>query len=126
MRCMRSAQGLCMTVLASAVLFSSACLAHAPSVGECAEGSDFIHNAALARDNGTKESSFLGKIREDIELIQSFPPSLRWFVQDDDDAEFLIGAASEVFQRPRAPDLHRSDFLKACLARTRVTPSARL
>lgn len=90
------------------------------SVQECIEGSDFIRNAALARDNGMPASKFLDKIREDIEMIQSFPPQLRWFVQDEEDAAMLIAAATEVFQRPQAPISHQSDFFKTCLGKTRA------
>lgn len=89
------------------------------TVRECAEGSDFIRNAAHARDNGMPKAHFLSKIRDDLEMIKAFPPELRWFVQDDDDAAFLLQAATEVFQRPRAPQSHQADFFKACLAKTK-------
>jgi hypothetical protein len=89
--------------------------AHVPTIHECTEGSDFIRNAALARDKGMSETGFMQKLREDIELIQSFPPVLRWFVQDADDARFLMSAAGDVFRQPRAADEHRGDFFKACI-----------
>lgn len=89
------------------------------TVRECAEGSDFIRNAALARDNGVTKAYFLNKIRDDLEIIKAFPPEMRWFARDDDAAAFLLQAATEVFQRPRAPQSHRADFFKACLAKTK-------
>jgi hypothetical protein len=84
---------------------------------ECVEAGDFIKNAALARDGGVSEADFIGRIRDDIELIQAFPPQLRWFVQDDDDAAFLLGAATDVFQKPRDASEHQRDFVKTCLLR---------
>lgn len=92
--------------------------AHAPSVTECSEGSDFIRNAALARDNGMSEAGFMERLRQDIAQIQAFPPALRWFVQDDDDAVFLISAAGEVFRQPKTPAMHQEKFFKACLGKT--------
>jgi len=73
-----------------------------PSAKECVEAGDFIGNAALARDGGITEEQFLARIHEDLEVIKAFPPQLRWFVQDDDDARFLVEAASAVFREPKA------------------------
>jgi len=92
-------------------------LAHELSVEECVEGSDFISNAARARDSGVNKSTFLDQVQQDIVTIQAFPPPLRWFVQDEDDAEFLISGASGVFDQPQDPDAHRNQFLVACLDR---------
>jgi hypothetical protein len=92
--------------------------AHAPTINECTEGSDFIRNAAIARDNGMSETGFMEKLRQDIELIQAFPPALRWFVQDDDDASFLVSAAGEVFRQPKTPAIHQENFFKSCVGKT--------
>lgn len=92
--------------------------AHAPSVTECTEGSDFIRDAALARDNGMNETGFMERLQQDIRLIQAFPPALRWFVQDDDDVAFLVSAAGEVFRQPKTPAMHQEKFFKACLGKT--------
>jgi hypothetical protein len=92
-------------------------LAHRPSYEECLEGSDFIANAARARDNGISKTEFVGRMREDIEMIQAYPPQLRWFVQDGEDATFLIGHAEQVFDMPRAPKAHQTEFLASCSAR---------
>lgn len=100
------------------MLCSGAASSHSPSIDECTEGSDFIRNAALARDNGMSENNFMERLRQDIELIQAFPPALRWFVQDDDDAGFLIAAAGDVFRQPRTAATHQDDFFKACLGKS--------
>jgi hypothetical protein len=87
------------------------------SMSECFEGSDFIANAALARENGMSRTSFLGRLEEDLELIQAYPPQLRWFAKDRDDEVFLYESARQVFDNPLAPEQHRARFLAACLDR---------
>jgi hypothetical protein len=91
---------------------------HDISLDECVEGSDFIRNAALSRNNGITRSEFIGRMHADIELIQAFPKELRWFVQDDSDAELLLGHAALVFDEPREPESHQAAFLQACIGRT--------
>lgn len=91
--------------------------AHDLTLQECIEGSDFIRNAALSRDYGIAREDFIGRMEHDIVAIQVFPPELRWFVQDDDDATLLIGYAQLVFDDPKQPDTHQADFLQACVAR---------
>ncbi|HVN35977.1 MAG TPA: hypothetical protein VMU96_12075 [Casimicrobiaceae bacterium] len=88
--------------------------AHPLSLQECFEGGDFIAHAAEARDNGITKAAFNDRLLADIYLIQAFPPELRWFVQDPDDAEFLLAEATDVFDRPQVPEAHRSDFLSRC------------
>jgi hypothetical protein len=90
---------------------------HALSLQECFEGGDFIAHAAQSRDNGMTREVFLGKLVDDIRLIQSFPPSLRWFVVDPADAEFLHAEAAEIFDVPVAPEAHRTRFLSHCFDR---------
>ena len=87
------------------------------SVAECFEGSDFIANAALARENGMSRSAFMGRLEEDLELIQAYPPQLRWFAKDADDGRFLTEFAQQVFDAPEAPERHRARFLAACFTR---------
>ena len=87
------------------------------SVGECFEGSDFIANAALARENGMSRADFLGRLEEDFELIQAYPPQLRWFAKDRDDESFLFESARQVFDAPEPPERHRARFLAACFTR---------
>lgn len=102
----------------AAMLFLPAiCFAHALSPQECAEGGDFIRNAALARDSGMTEEQFMSRIEEDLEVIKAFPPELRWFVQDDNDAQMLLTAASSVFREPKQAAAHRHEFLIACMSR---------
>ena len=90
------------------------------SVADCFEGSDFIANAALSRENGMTRDDFLHRLEEDFQLIQAFPPALRWFAHDEDDARFLLQSAREVFDAPDAPEGHRAHFLAACFARSTV------
>jgi hypothetical protein len=72
------------------------------------------------------EEAFIDRMRDDIEMIQAFPPQLRWFVQDDDDAAFLLAAATDVFQQPKEAHEHQREFVKACLLRGGGTPLYRL
>jgi hypothetical protein len=99
--------------------------AHSLSVNECKEGSDFIRNAAVARDNGAAETSFIDRISDDIEIIRAFPPQLRWFVQDDDDAKLLLSAAVNVFDHPKSAHAHQVDFFNNCIANAKATASVR-
>jgi hypothetical protein len=94
--------------------------ASVPTVGECLEASDFIANAALARDHGMSRDDFLARMDEDFQMIHAFPPSLRWFAQDTDDEAFLLAQARNVFETPDLPERHRARFLDACLARLMV------
>ena len=100
-----------------ALLLASPAAAHPLSPQECLEGGDFIAHAAQSRDNGMTREAFLGKLVDDIRLIQSFPPSLRWFVVDPADAEFLHAEASDIFDVPDAPEAHRARFLARCFDR---------
>ncbi len=112
--------------LLALILIPAVCMAHQPSRQECVEGGDFIKNAALARDRGMPEESFISKIQDDIEVIKAFPPPLRWFVQDDEAADFLIAAATEVFRKPQEANKHRANFIKACLLKVGAKPPLRL
>ena len=102
------------------LLFVLGAVAGAPAGGhprtleECLEGGDFIANAAKARDNGITKAGFLGRLVDDIRLIQAFPPQLRWFVVDPEDAEFLHEEATTVFDTPASPEAHRAQFLSRC------------
>jgi hypothetical protein len=120
------AEGGCMhakpvTVCAWAALATlawiSSVAAHDLSADECREGADFIEHAAMSRDYGLSREDFLRRLEEDIQAIQAFPPALRWFVQDAADEELLVAAAQRVFDVPRTPEDHRSEFVEACAAR---------
>ena len=91
--------------------------AHPLSPQECFEGGDFIAHAAQSRDNGMTREVFLGKLVDDVRLIQTFPPSLRWFVVDPEDAEFLHAESSRVFDVAQPPETHRAQFLAHCFDR---------
>ena len=104
----------CAFLLLALALLPPLSAAHQLSKLECSEGSDFIKNAALARDGGMKEARFLDQIRDDIEVIKGLPRELRWFVQDQEDADFLLAAATAVFRDPKEALVHQSDFLVAC------------
>jgi hypothetical protein len=97
--------------------FAIPSIAHPLTLQECFEGGDFIAHAAQARDNGMSKAAFNDKLLADINLIKTFPRELRWFVQDPDDAEFLLAEATTVFDRPRPPEAHRRDFLSRCFDR---------
>ena len=104
-------------LLGFAATAAQAVAAHPLSLQECFEGGDFIANAAQARDNGMIKSEFLDHLVADIRLIQAFPPQLRWFVADAEDAEFLHAEASRTFDVPRQPEAHRAEFLSRCFDR---------
>ncbi len=90
-------------------------LGHEISRAECTEGSEFIRNAALARDNGLSREAYIGQLRGDLISIRAFPPELRWFAQDEQDEALLLSAASEVFDDPKPPESHRQAFMQRCL-----------
>ena len=94
-----------------------AAAAHDLTLNECLEGSDFIKHAAMSRDYGMTREAFLGRMESDIRAIQSFPPHLRWFIQDADDEALLTQAAQLVFDTPREPESHQSEFLVGCVER---------
>jgi hypothetical protein len=91
--------------------------AHSLSKEECGEGADYIRHAALSRDAGMTEAQFLEVFDNDLVLLMAIPPSLRWFVQDDDDTEFLRAALLDVYRNPKTPDQHAINFANACLVR---------
>jgi hypothetical protein len=105
----------------AALLAACACCLPASAsrltMSECFEGSDFIANAARARENGVSRAAFLGRLEEDLELIQAYPPQLRWFAKDREDEAFLYEWARQVFDQPQPPEQHRARFLAACLDR---------
>ena len=105
--------------VAALTLWMATAAAHAgtPTLADCAEASDFIANAARARDNGFPRGAFLARMQDDFVVIRAFPPALRWFAKDEDDERFLLDAAARVWDRPRAPDDHRAAVLADCIAR---------
>ncbi|HYL18718.1 MAG TPA: hypothetical protein VEV20_08550 [Burkholderiales bacterium] len=98
--------------------------AHDLTLNECIEGSDFIMHAAMSRDYGVTRETFLNHMQTDLQAIQQFPPELRWFVQDRDDEQLLVQAAQSVFDDPREPTSHQSEFLTTCVERVGRGPDA--
>lgn len=111
-----------LVALAATVLAVGAEAAGASTVSssECAEGAEFVGNAAHARENGMSRDAFLERMQADFEAIRAFPNELRWFVHDEADEAFLLGAARDVFDRPEPPANHRMAFFRACLGRLMV------
>jgi hypothetical protein len=109
-----------MAAAVAAICASFSAQAGKLSVAECFEGSDFIANAAHARENGMSRADFLSRMEDDFELIQAYPPQLRWFAKDEDDERFLLESAKRVFDAPQAPERHRALFLAACFERQMV------
>jgi hypothetical protein len=103
----------------AAVLGGPACgaAAHDLTLGECLEGGAFIKNAAMSRDNGITREVFLERMEGDLLAIRQYPAHLRWFVQDQDDEALLVQAARTVFDSPRDPPTHQSEFLARCVER---------
>jgi len=106
-------------ILAGAAAALAALGAHAATstLEECVEGSDFIANAAHARDHGMSRANFLDRLDGDFVAIRAFPVALRWFVKDRDDERFLRAAVEGVFDRPQAADRHHAAFFDACVRR---------
>lgn len=115
-----------MTLAALFVGVPCVCASHELTLEECLEGSDFIMHAAMSRENGMTREAFLERMENDIHAIQAFPAELRWFVQDDDDAELLTSAARLVFDAPRDPQRHQSEFLATCASRMGAADMQRL
>ena len=90
---------------------------------ECREGAQFISNAAQSRKNGATREFFLGKLEEDLFVISSVPPPLRWFAHGEREAQFLREAVIDVFAFPREPREHAAAFLRLCLATAGLDPS---
>ena len=112
---------LCYQALIAAALAAPMCAsASVPTLSDCFEGSDFIANAALSRDNGMTRDAFITRLTGDFAAIRAFPAELRWFVRDEDDERFLENAAEHVFDVPSTPADHRRQFLQACFERLTI------
>ena len=113
----RVARMLLAMLVAASLMRTGIVRAGQPTMNECFEASEFIRNAALARDAGMRADVFLGRMEDDFAAIRAFPTDMRWFAHDDDDAGFLLAQAREVFDRPASADAHRANFLRACIDR---------
>lgn len=110
------------TLLLALALLPLSSLALTVTPRDCLEGAQFIENAAHARNNGISEQAFVARLDEDLQMIQAFPPPLRWFAQDEEDAQLLRSGVLRVFAEVRAPKDHAAQFLALCRAVAR--PSA--
>jgi len=119
---MRAARRIAAAMAVYGCMYAHSCLASHPSLTECLEGSDFVGNAALSRENGVSAKKFMDRMQQDFTLIHAFPQELRWFVHDPDDESYLLGAARDVFERPASPEEHRRTFLESCFARMAALP----
>ena len=90
---------------------------------ECGEGAQFIGNAAQSRKNGATKEMFVRKLDEDLFVLSSIPPELRWFAHGDAEAQFLREAVMEVFEFPRDPKDHATAFLTSCLKSAGLDPN---
>lgn len=104
--------------------FAAPLCAHDLTFDECIEGSEFILHAAMSRDGGISREEFVGRVQSDLDAIRGFPAELRWFAQNEADERFLLSASEEVFDSPRTPQRHQSDFLQACIGK--MSTEARL
>lgn len=116
----------CKRLVLASVLAGSGAIAgaHDLTLDECLEGSEFIQHAAMSRDNGITREAFLQRMESDLRAILAYPPHLRWFVQDTDDEVLLTTAAQGVFDVPREPSIHQSEFLERCVERIGASADA--
>ena len=119
----RVRSAICLFFLAAATIAAanpqplSPRVAFEPDARECREAGDFIRNAALSRDNGMGRETFLGRLHDDLAVIRSYPPALRWFVHNEADEAFLVAEVQAVYDAPLSAELHRPEFIGRCLAR---------
>ncbi|HZQ62997.1 MAG TPA: hypothetical protein VFC24_16700 [Casimicrobiaceae bacterium] len=104
-------------LLGGSLLAGQAC---ATSPEECEQAAQFIGNAARARDLGMTREDFIAHVRADLEVIRSFPPEMRWFAETEQDEQFLLKGAEDVFDHPLAPETHAMRFARACVSRADV------
>lgn len=98
-----------------ALAYTGSTFAHSLSLEECTQGGGFIRNAALSRDYGISRAQFIDRLTDDIAMIQTFPPELRRFVQDENDEAFLRDASAWVFDTPLGPEQHDAAFVNECI-----------
>jgi hypothetical protein len=121
---MRATLPLTRVMMIVCTLQAGTALASQPTLTECLEASDFIGNAALARDAGMTSERFIERMRSDFTTIHAFPQQLRWFAHDADDEAFLTDEARVVFDQPAPPEAHRQAFLRSCFERMAAVPAA--
>lgn len=84
---------------------------------ECSEGAQMMFNTASGRDiESVRRDDFLMQMQADFMYLRSLPPSVRWFVQDEQDERLLYGHAQRIWSAPQKPAEHAQAFLQACMA----------
>lgn len=84
------------------------------SAGDCAEGGDFIRNAALSRNNGLAAEQFLERLEGDLLMLRGIPEAARWFAYSTIEENLLRQGSLSVFRNPREPQAHRDEFVRLC------------
>src|SRR5262245_49824681 len=104
-------------VLFALLLVSLGASAHTRSKLECAQLKVFIQVHAYSRDRGamTRQTS-LEILTSDLELIKAFPEQPRWFVEDEDDARFIVREVARVFDDPLEPEIQGAAAEERCNA----------
>ena len=59
-------------------------------------------------------------------MIQSFPPQLRWFLQDSGDEKLLREAVFNVFDEPMKAEQHEAAFIGASLQTAEAVDGTRI
>ena len=103
-------------LLWSALLLAIAlpALAGRHTQAECREGGEFIRNAAMSRDNGLPEDTFLTRLIADLSMIRALPEAVRWFARDEADESLLIRHAERVYAERMSARDNEEAFLAEC------------
>lgn len=84
------------------------------SATDCAEGGDFIRNAALSRNNGLAAERFLERLEADLQILRGIPPAARWFAYSTIEENLLRQGSLSVFRNPKDPQDHQNEFVRLC------------
>jgi hypothetical protein len=103
-----------LSVFAIGLGLAASVQAESLSAGDCAEGGDFIKNAALSRDNGIAAERFIATLEDDLSRVRDMPAAARWFAYSDIEEQLLRKATLGVFMRPKNADIHRAEFVRLC------------
>lgn len=105
----------------STVLFTTVVLmvaqptrAESLSATDCAEGGDFIRNAALSRNNGLAAEQFLERLEGDLLMLRGIPEASRWFAYSTIEENLLRQGSLSVFRNPKDPQAHHDEFVRLC------------
>lgn len=102
------------TILCLSLAMAGPTVAQVLTAADCAEGGDFVHNAALSRDYGIKAEHFVDTLEGDLERIRDMAPAARWFAYSKVEEDLLRMATHGVFLLPRDAAFHREDFVGRC------------